>query len=136
MRSESPSASAPSNTTFPKAKHGELGIIIIALGYFIMLMFVMMIVHTGNEDTFEVAEYLHQIGNTEICRLGAALGLDWSSLKKMKDLPEDMVHAWLLRKDDVIKKSGNPTWSSLVVALRKVGHNGIAQTIEEQRLQH
>ena len=92
--------------------------------------------YTGNEDTFEVAEYLHQIGNTEICRLGTALGLHWSTLKKMKDLPEDMVHAWLLRNDDVIKKSGDPTWSSLVVALRKVGHNGIAQTIEEQRLQH
>ena len=43
----------------------------------------------------------------------------------------DMIHAWLQRQDDVDKKTGIPTWKTLVKALRdrQVGQEGIARTI-------
>ena len=43
----------------------------------------------------------------------------------------DMVNAWLGRKDNVLKRTGPPTWSSLIAALRKTGHNGVAHDIEK-----
>lgn len=47
----------------------------------------------------------------------------------MKDLPGDMVAAWLRREDNVIEANGDPTWNSLSNALKKVGQNGIASKI-------
>jgi hypothetical protein len=49
----------------------------------------------------------------------------------MKSLPEDMVAAWLRREDYVLNVSGEPTWRSLVQALKMVGQGGIAKDIEE-----
>ena len=52
---------------------------------------------------------------------------------KMDNLPDDMVYAWLLRKDSVSKK-GVPTWSTLVDGLKRVGQTGIAKKIEQEKL--
>ena len=70
--------------------------------------------YVGEEDQFEVVQYLNPLDERDICRLGTALGLYISNLKKMKHLPEDMVHAWLLGKDNVLERSGrtNLEWSS------------------------
>ena len=57
--------------------------------------------------------------------------MDFVNLQKMKNFPEDMVAAWLRREDYVLKMSGEPTWRSLVQALKTVGQEGTAKDIEE-----
>ena len=57
--------------------------------------------------------------------MGGALGLAYNALKKMKSLPGDMVAAWL-RKEDFV--SEEPTWRTLIEALKRVGQGGIALT--------
>ena len=47
-------------------------------------------------------------------------------------LIEEMVEAWLQKQDKVLNKTGNPTWSILATALKKIGHNGIAEEIKEK----
>ena len=64
--------------------------------------------------------------------MGGALGLTYDILEKMKALPDDMVAAWLRREDYVITSSGEPTWRTLVKALRRVGQEGIAREIIEK----
>ena len=44
----------------------------------------------------------------------------------------NMVAAWLRREDFVMNMSGEPTWRTLVEALRKVGQEGTAGDIEEK----
>ena len=51
----------------------------------------------------------------------------------MKTHPQDMVAAWLRQEDNVMSKSGEPTWRSLVKALREVRQEGVARKIEQQR---
>ena len=48
---------------------------------------------------------------------------------------EDVIAAWLRREGDVDKKTGAPTWSSLVKALRDpyVGQEGIAHEISNAK---
>ena len=43
----------------------------------------------------------------------------------------DMVFSWLIKNDDVIEKSGEPSWESLSNALEGCGHNGIASKIRK-----
>ena len=64
----------------------------------------------------------------QILRLGE-LGLDLYNLE-MKDLPDDMVRAWLRKQDHMKEKSGDPlTWKALVEALKRIGQQGIADDI-------
>lgn len=72
-----------------------------------------------------------QLQNFEIVRLGQALGLRRSKLKRMSILPDDMVDAWLNREDNVLETSGPPTWQSLCQALRAISQNGTAADIEQ-----
>ena len=64
--------------------------------------------------------------------MGGALGLSYSKLRKMTKYPSDMVAAWLRRENFVMSMSGEPTWRTLVEALRKVGQEGTAREIEEK----
>jgi hypothetical protein len=50
----------------------------------------------------------------------------------MKDVPSEVAAAWLLRQDNVMTLSGEPTWRSLVNALRKEGQEGTARDIEDK----
>ena len=70
----------------------------------------------------------------QIRYVGGALGLAYDTLDKMKNLPEEMVAAWLLKQDYVMTSSGEPTWRSLVKALRRVGQEGVAREIEEAEI--
>ena len=67
--------------------------------------------------------------------MGGALGLSYNTLHKMTKYPDDMVAAWLRREDFVMSMSGEPTWRTLVEALRKVGQEGTARDIEEKESQ-
>ena len=64
--------------------------------------------------------------------MGGALGLAFSTLDKMKDVPSEVAAAWLLKQDNVMTVSGEPTWRALVDALRREGQEGTAIEIEEK----
>ena len=80
---------------------------------------------------FQATTYLKVLDEHQICYVGGALGLTYDDLGKMKDLPEEMVTAWLRRDNFVQSMSGEPTWRTLVEALRKVGLEGTATDIEK-----
>ena len=46
---------------------------------------------------------------------------------------DDVSAAWLNREDQVLEKSGEPTWSRLVDALEKIGQRGIAEDIRNNK---
>lgn len=80
----------------------------------------------------KVCLHLKPLENRDLILLGQALGLLRSNLKKMKDLPEDMIDAWLNRTDHVLETSGEPTWKSLCDALKEIGQIGIVTDIQSQ----
>ena len=82
----------------------------------------------------EVANYLRALPNDEVTHLGLALGLTYRKLKSMQQCPDDMVDAWLRKEENVLEKSGRPTWTSLVKALRGIRQEGIAQYIEKIKI--
>ena len=62
--------------------------------------------------------------------LGRELGLSVFHLEIMRELPDNMVRAWLRREDRVTEKCGDPlTWEILVKSLQKIGQTGIADDI-------
>ena len=86
------------------------------------------------KDHFDVIQYLSDLTSEQIVHLGGALGLSYPSLKKMKNPLEDMVEAWLRKDDDVLSRSGHPSWKSLVDTLELIKHAGIAEKIRQERL--
>ena len=47
----------------------------------------------------------------------------------MTSFPDEVVAAWLNRQDNVLQQSGEPTWSTLEEALRKIGQTGLAEDV-------
>ena len=94
----------------------------------LILFFIM--VSDLNSHHFKVVTYLHDLDRQQIRDLGGALGLTYSNLEKMSVFPADMVAAWLRREDNIV---GEPTWRSLVQALKRVGQGGVAYKIETER---
>ena len=80
------------------------------------------------DDHHAVTQELKDLNDEDLRRVGGALGLNHPHLKRMKDLPADMVASWL-REDDNISQP--PTWASLAKALEDVGHRGVATRIRE-----
>ena len=87
----------------------------------------------GIDDHFDVTNYLGELDINQIRSLGGALGLLYPNLKKMESPLEDMVEAWLRKDDNVLTRSGPPTWKSLVKALKDIGNNGIAEKIIHEK---
>ena len=83
------------------------------------------------EHLFEVSHYLKDLDNERIIRVGLVLGMYYSSLKRMRSLPDDMVAAWLRREDNVLQVSGVPTWKVLSKALKDIGQTGLAMKIQQ-----
>ena len=81
----------------------------------------------STDDHFKVSQRLKHLTNEDLIKLGTALGLHYSNVKKMKDLPEEMVHAWLIGADNVFKTA---SWASLITALRKIDQKKIASAIQ------
>ena len=90
-------------------------------------------------DHFEVCQSLKDLGSPNTHRrLGGALGLLYPTLLKMSSeaFPDKMVAAWLNRQDEVLKRSGEPTWSTLEEALKKIGQTGLAESVNTKRICH
>ena len=83
------------------------------------------------KDHFKVTEFLRNLDKNELIRLGEALGLSYSKLKKMEPLCEEMVAAWLKQEEDVIEQSGEPSLESLKAALKKIGQTGLVNAITD-----
>ena len=64
-----------------------------------------------------IKECLKDLSQDKIIEVGLALGLLYPSLRKMTMLPEDMIQAWLEKRDKVLSFSGEPTMQSLIIAL-------------------
>lgn len=99
-----------------------------------------MLLHAplGMDTLADITSYLHQLDKTAIFNLGLVLGLEYNRLKAMTDSPsflQDMLAGWLQRVDHVLR-TGFPTWTRLVEALRdpRVGQNGFATKIEQDKL--
>ena len=91
------------------------------------------VVILGIEDHFDVAQYLSELDIGQIRKLGLALGLHYSNLKNMKSPLDDMVEAWLRKDDSVLKRSGPPSWKSLVTALEAISSTGIAEKVRKDK---
>ena len=90
------------------------------------------------DDLHDITNYLHELGKSEVMKLGLYLGLAYQRIKSMMDSSnflEDVVAAWLQKADNVQQK-GIPTWERLVEALRQktVSQHGIACKIEKTEL--
>ena len=85
-----------------------------------------------NSDHFKVSQCLQNLDKNHMNTLGGALGLSYGKLCKMTKYPNEMVTAWLRKEDYVLSMSGEPTWRSLVKALRITRQEGIAQDIEKK----
>ena len=64
------------------------------------------------KDHHEVCQSLKNLSSSNIEQLGGALGLFYPTLEPMKSLGQ-MVAAWLNRQDDVLNRTGEPTWHTL-----------------------
>jgi hypothetical protein len=84
-------------------------------------------------DLFEISKYLGDMDNELLIDLGCALGLRYSTLGRMKTLPNEMVAAWLRREEGVLRRSGEPTYERLAEALEEMDQNGLAKDIREQK---
>ena len=83
------------------------------------------------DDHYVVTQELKYLSDEGLRRVGGALGLNHPHLKRMKDLPADIVASWLREDDNILEVSGSPTWASLAKALEDVGHTGVATRIRE-----
>ena len=83
-------------------------------------------------------EYLFELGKSEIHKLGLVLGLSNAKLEPSMNSDNFLIPAiaaWL-RKEDYVKKKGEPSWSTLVNALKHptVKQEGIANKIAQDKL--
>ena len=84
-------------------------------------------------------EYLIGLGKPEIYKLGLVLGLSHTKLKAGMDSDtflNDIIAAWLQKEDYVKKKKEEPSWTTLVIALKHstLKQEGIANKIAQDKL--
>ena len=82
-------------------------------------------------DHRTVTSHLEDLNTDQLIVLGGELGLNYPRMRRMTSLMSDMVAAWLNGDDNVLTTSGPPSWASLIRALGSIGHQGIAQRINE-----
>lgn len=51
----------------------------------------------------------------------------------MTNILDDVTAAWLNREDQVLEKSGEPTWKRLADAMERIGQVGTAEDIRNQK---
>ena len=87
-------------------------------------------------DHHDACQELKGLSQEELINLGDELGLSYLRLKEMAGpLPEEMVAAWLSKEDNVLKRTGQPTWRSLADALKRLGQADIANKIIRERVE-
>ena len=82
------------------------------------------------QDLHKVCMFLKDLCPEHILALGSTLGLMYPKLTKMKNIPHDMVAAWLRQEDKVPRNP--PTWLTLASALQSIGQTGIANNVKRQ----
>ena len=82
-----------------------------------------------SSDHAQIKSYLADLSSQEVINVGVELGLKYI---KLNGNANDMVMAWLRKDDNVMGRSGEPSWDSLCEALEAYGHNGIALRIKEK----
>ena len=55
-------------------------------------------------DLFEVSKYLGDMDNEQLINLSEALRLRYTTLGRMKTLPNEMVAAWLHHEEGVLRR--------------------------------
>ena len=100
----------------------------------------MFVAIPGEEDLIEITDYLLTLEKTHIYNLGLVLGISQHKTKAMMDSStflDDVIAAWL-RREDQVKKKGEPSWTVLVRALEhpRVGQCGISQKIRKEKALH
>ena len=88
----------------------------------------------GEEDLVDITDYLLPLEKTHVYNLGLVVGISQHKTKAMMDsgtFLDDIIAAWL-RREDLVKKKGEPSWTVLVRALEhpRVGQCGISQNIK------
>ena len=91
----------------------------------------------GEEDLTDITDYLLPLEKTHIYNLGLVIGISQHKTKAMMDSStflDDVIAAWL-RREDLVKKKGEPSWTVLVRALEhhRVGQCGISQNIRKEK---
>ena len=91
----------------------------------------------GEEDLVDITNYLLPLEKTHIYNLGLVLGISQRKTKAMMDSStflDDVITAWL-RREDQVKKKGEPSWTVLVRALEhpRVRQCGISQNIRKEK---
>ena len=84
-------------------------------------------------DHHDVCQEIKNLSQKELIALGGTLGLLYPRLKEMTPLREEMVDAWLSSKDNVLKRTGQPSWKSLADALKRTGRADLAEKIITKR---
>ena len=99
-------------------------------GFFKLLSPVTPAQSLTEEDHFEVFSLLNKLSKEELVQVGTALGLLYTSCTDMGK--GQIVSAWLKGNDNVLKDGKDSrTWDALITALKKCGHNGIAQDVQK-----
>ena len=94
----------------------------------------------GEEDLLEITDYLLPLERMHVYNLGLVLGISQHKTKAMMNSDtflDDVIAAWL-RREDQVKKKGEPSWTVLVRALEhpRVGQCGISQIIRKEKALH
>ena len=102
--------------------------------------YILFIAIPGEEDLIDITDYLLPLEKTHIYNLGLVLGISQHKTKAMMDSTtflDDVIAAWL-RREDQVKKKGEPSWTVLVRALEhpRVGQCGISQKIRKEKALH
>ena len=89
------------------------------------------------DDLVDVTNYLLDFEHIHVYNLGLTLGLNQPHVKNMRDsdtFRDDVIASWL-QKEDHVTKRGNPTWKTLVTALRerRVNKTIVAKKIADER---
>ena len=94
----------------------------------------------GAEDLLDITDYLLPLERMHIYNLGLVLGISQHKTKAMMNSDtflDDVIAAWL-RREDQVKKKGEPSWTVLVRALEhpRVRQCGISQNIKKDKGLH
>ena len=95
--------------------------------------YILLISIPGEEDLTDITDYLLPLEKIHIYNLGLVLGISQHKAKTIMNsdtFVDDVIAAWL-RREDQVKKKGEPSWTVLVSALEhpRVGQCGISHDI-------
>ena len=99
-----------------------------------LCMTLSLCIYAEQKHLHAVCKCLEGLQRDDIIGLGLSLGLYYNNLVRMQMLPHDMVHAWLLRMDNVIGQSGTPTTETLLKALQSQQLSGTADIVKSSFL--